>query len=315
MLPLALFAPRYWPTWLMVAPFTVLPFLPWRLQFACGRLIGRLARRVAHRRRTITEANLARCFPELSATEHDQLLHKHFEALGIGLMETALCWWAPDWRLRSRVRIEGLQHLQQAKETGRGVIMLSAHFTTVELGCRLLAMQHPIIATYRPHENPVINYLMLARRTAHIGPMIPNGNLRALLRGLRRNEIAWYAPDQAYFGPHGVEVPFFGIPAPTSTGTSRIAGASRSPVLPYFIKRLADGRYRLKILPPLTDFPSGDPGADAARVNAVLEAGIREAPAQYLWSHDRFKQFQRIYENSDPASDPAGKARAPVARK
>ncbi len=297
--PLALFAPRYWPTWLMVMPFTVLPFLPWHVQYACGRLLGRLAHRLARRRRTITEANLARCFPELSEAERERLTRKHFEALGIGLTETALCWWAPDWRLRSRVQLEGLEHLRKAKEEGRGVIILSAHFTMAELGCRLLAMQHPIIVSYRPHENPVINHLMLKRRTAHIGPMIPNGNLRALLRGLRRNEIAWYAPDQAYFGPHGVEAPFFGIPAPTSTGTSRIAAASESPVLPYFIKRLANGHYHLKILPPLDNFPSGDHAADAARINNVLEAGIREASEQYLWSHDRFKQFQRNYETTD----------------
>lgn len=283
----------------MVAPFRVLPFLPWRMQFAIGRGIGRLARRVARRRRLITEANLGRCFPELGAAERDRLLREHFDALGIGIIETALCWWAPDWRLRSRVEVEGLEHLRNAKAAGRGVIMLSAHFTTVELGCRLLAMQHPMIAVYRPHENRVIDYVMRKRRTAHIGPMIRNGDLRNMLRSLRLNAIAWYAPDQAYFGPRGVEVPFFGIPAPTSTGTSRIAAASKSPVLPYFVKRSASGRYRLKILPPLAGFPSGDHEADAARINAVLEAGIREAPEQYLWSHDRFKQFQRDYGTPD----------------
>ena len=160
---LALFAPRYWPTWLMVVPFTVLPFLPWRLQYACGRLIGRLARRLAHRRRTITETNLARCFPELSPAERERLLREHFEALGIGLIETAVCWWAPDWRLRSRVKTEGLEYLREAKEAGHGVIMLTAHFTTLELGGRFLAMQHPVMAVYRPDKNPVINYLMRTR--------------------------------------------------------------------------------------------------------------------------------------------------------
>lgn len=297
--PFALFAPRYWPIWLMVAPLTVLPFLPWRLQFACGRLIGRAARRLAHRRRAITESNLARCFPEMSDAERERLLREHFEALGIGLIETALCWWAPDWRLRTRVEFEGLEHIQQAKQNGRGVIMLTAHFTMLDLGARLLSKQHPLIFVYRPHENPVINYLIRTRRTARIGPVVRNYDLRALLRYLRQNATAWFAPDQAYFGPRGVVAPFFGIPAPTSTGTSRIAAASGSLVLPYFVKRLANGRYRLRILPPLNDFPSGDPELDAGRVNAALEKGIREAPAQYLWSHDRFKQFQRNYETSD----------------
>ena len=293
--PLALLAPRYWLTWLVMMPFTVLPFMPWQLQYACGRRIGRLARRLAHRRRAITEANLAQCFPELSAAERERLLHEHFEELGIGLIEAALCWWAPDWRLRSRVETEGFEHLRQAKETGRGVIMLTAHFTPLELGGRLLNMQHPIIAIYRPHENPVIDYLMRKRRNANIERAIANRDLRNMLLSLRRNATVWFAPDQAYLGPRGVEAPFFGAPAPTTTATSRIAAASNASVLPFFVKRLDNGRYRLKILPALADFPSGDHEADAGRVNAVLEKGIREAPAQYLWSHDRFKQFRRNY--------------------
>lgn len=287
---LALFAPRHWPTWLMVMPFTVLPFLPWRLQYASGRLIGRLARRVAHRRRAITAANLERCFPELGPEERERLSREHFDELGIGLVETALAWWAPDWRLRPRMQIEGLEHLKQASAAGRGVLMLTAHFTTLEIGGRLLTIEQSVAVVYRAHENPVIDYLMRTRRNALI---IRKGDLRTLLRSLRQNVIAWYAPDQAYLGPRGVEAPFFGNAAPTNTATSRIAAASGSPVLPFFVKRDANGCYRLKILPPLDDFPSGDHEADAARVNAVLEQGIREAPAQYLWSHDRFKLFRR----------------------
>ncbi|MGH8126928.1 MAG: LpxL/LpxP family Kdo(2)-lipid IV(A) lauroyl/palmitoleoyl acyltransferase [Gammaproteobacteria bacterium] len=291
---LALFAPRYWLTWLMVMPFAVLVFLPWRMQFACGRLIGRGARRLARRRRAITAANLERCFPDLGPADRERLLREHFEALGIGLFETALCWWAPDWRLQRRVHIEGMEHLQRAAEAGHGVLMLTAHFTTLELGGRLLSLKHPVMVVYRPHENPVINYLMRTRRDAHgSAGVIRRGDLRTMLRSLRKNATIWYAPDQAYLGPRGVEAPFFGIPAPTNTATSRIAAASNAPVLPFFVKRLANGHYRLAILPTLEGFPSGDDLADAARVNAVLEQGIREAPAQYLWSHDRFKQFRR----------------------
>lgn len=289
----ALLAPRYWPTWLMVAPFTVFVFLPWRVQFACGRIIGRAARRIAYRRRAITEANLARCLPELDAGARARLLRRHFDSLGIGLIETALCWWAPDWRLRRRAQVNGMEHLQRALKQGHGVLMLTAHFTTLELGGRLLAHAHPVMAVYRPHENPVINYLMRRRRNAHSAGVIQRGDLRSMLRNLRRNTAIWYAPDQAYLGARGIEAPFFGVPAPTNTATSRIAKASGAVVLPFFVKRLANGRYRLDILPPLEGFPSGDDLADAARVNAVLEQGIRKAPEQYLWSHDRFKQFRR----------------------
>ena len=291
--PLSLLAPRYWPNWLMVIPFTILPFLPWRLQFACGRLIGRVAYRLAHRRRTIAEINLARCFPERSPAEREVLLREHFEALGIGLIETAQCWWAPDWRLRPRVDTEGMEYLRKAKEAGRGVIMLTGHFTTLEIGGRLLAMQQPVLAVYRPDKNPVTNYLMRSRRRARSNGVIERDDVRKMLLSLRRKATIWYAPDQAYIRKGGVTAPFFGNPAPSNTATSRIAKSTGAAVIPFFVKRLPSGRYRLKILPPLDNFPSGDDVADAGRVNAVLEEGVREAPEQYLWIHDRFKNFTR----------------------
>lgn len=291
--PLALFTPRNWLTWLMVTPFTLLPYLPWRLQFGCGRLIGRLARPLARRRRAITATNLELCFPEMTPEERERLSRRHFEELGIGMVETALGWWAPDWRLRPRMQIEGLEHLKRASAAGRGVLMLTAHFTTLEVGGRLLALEHPVMVVYHPHKNPVINYLMSSRRDAHGKGVIQRGDLRNMLLSLRRNATIWYAPDQAYVRKGWVPAPFFGVPAPTNTATSRIAQSTGAAVVPFFVKRLRNGRYRLKILPALEDFPSGDHEADAARVNAVLEEGIREAPAQYLWSHDRFKLFRR----------------------
>ncbi len=289
----SLFAPRYWPTWLMVAPFMVLPYLPWRMQFALGRLIGRLARPLARRRRTITATNLELCFPEMTPKAREELSRKHFEELGIGMIETALGWWAPDWRLRPRMQIEGLGHLKRASAAGRGVLLLTAHFTTLEVGGRLLAMEHPVMAVYHAHKNPVINHLMSSRRGMHTESVIQRGDLRNMLLSLRRNAAIWYAPDQAYVRKGWVAAPFFGVPAPTNTATSRIAASTGAAVVPFFVKRFRDGRYRVKILPALDGFPSGDHEADAARVNAVLEEGIREAPAQYLWSHDRFKRFRR----------------------
>ncbi len=288
-----LFAPRYWPTWLMLLPFGLLPYLPWKLQFACGRLVGRLAYRLAHRRRSITRTNLELCFPDLSPEEREKLAREHFEELGIGLMETALSWFAPDWRLRPRMRIEGLEHLRRASEKGHGVILLTAHFTTLEVGGAMLAMNHRVMAVYHPHKNAVIDYLMISRRGGRTEGVIERGDLRKMLTSLRRNATIWYAPDQAYVRKGWVAAPFFGAPAPTNTATSRIAQSTGAAVVPFFVKRTRDGYYRIRILPPLEHFPSGDHETDAARINAVLEEGIREAPAQYLWSHDRFKLFRR----------------------
>lgn len=268
--------------------------LPWRWQLGIGRIIGRFARPIARRRRQITAANLALCFPELSADERKRLLAAHFDSLGIGIIEAVNGWWKPTPWLAERLQFEGLENLHQALAAGRGALLLTAHFTTLEMGAQMLGFTQPSTGVYRRHENPVFDRVMHAGRLARGGTLFERGNLRGLLRALRAGKTVWFAPDQAYLGPHGVEAPFFGVPAPTNTATARIAQASGAPVLPFFVKRLPGTvGYRVTIEPPLQNFPLGDPAADAARINAVLEAGIRRVPAQYLWSHDRFKRFRR----------------------
>ena len=110
-------------------------------RWAPGWWCTRLALRLAGRRRHIAAVNLRLCFPGQSEDERQRLLKAHFDALGKGVIETALAWWGRSAPLQDRVRVVGLQHLQQARAKGRGVILLSAHFTTLELGGRLLAQR------------------------------------------------------------------------------------------------------------------------------------------------------------------------------
>ncbi len=286
-------APRYWSTHLTLGLFRLLTRLPWRWQLALGRLIGRSARHLAHRRRAIAYHNLALCFPEMSEAKRNRLVHEHFQALGMGLVETGNAWWkSADW-LRRHMRLEGAEHLETALAQGRGALLLTAHFTTLEMGAQMLGLCTPCTGVYRHHENPVIDRAMYAGRLAHGGELFERGDLRGLLRALRQGNTVWFAPDQAYLGPRSAEIPFFGVPAPTNTATARIVSASRAPVLPFFVERQPDGHYRIRIEAPLENFPEGDDQADATRVNAALEAGILHCPAQYLWSHDRFKHFRR----------------------
>ena len=281
-------APRYWPTWLGLALMRVLVWLPWRAQMAAGRGIGRLARRLARQRRHIAATNLALCFPELTPAEREHLLRAHFEALGQGLVETALCWWGHDAPLRRRVCITGLEHLRDALKSGEGVLLLSAHFTGLELGGRLLSLFTPFHVLYRQHRNPLFEAVMRRARERRFERAIPHRDMRALLASLRTGRAVWYAPDQNHGGEHSVFVPFFGVPAATLTTPARIARLGRAKVIPFYPSRTADG-YLLTLCPPLEHFPSGNAQADARRLNALLEDVIREMPEQYLWVHRRFK--------------------------
>ncbi len=264
--------------------------LPYATVVKLGNWLGRRLMRLSGRRRHIAETNLALCFPEQSTTQRNDLLRRHFEALGVGLLTTGMAWWSSDRRLRKLVGIEGLHHLEQAMAQGRGAILLSAHFSDLEMSGRLLSLFHPFAVMYRPHENPVIERAFRRNRELRFSAAIPRGEARQVIRALRQNQAVWYAPDQSYSDPNSSLVPFFGVPASTNLGTSRMAKVSGAPVLPFFGYRLPGGRgYRLVIQPPLADFPSDDLAADAARINRVIETAVREAPEQYFWVHRRFK--------------------------
>jgi KDO2-lipid IV(A) lauroyltransferase len=293
---LPLLAPRYWPTWLGAGLLRLLAVtLPVDALIALGRRLGRLSMRFAGRRREITEINVKLCFPELSETERQGLVRRHFESLGIAVFEFCLGWWARDASLQDLVRVEGLDNLRAAFERGNGVILLSAHFTTLEIGGRFLAMHThglPMNAMYRRSDNPVVERVLRDRRRRQFGEPIGRDDVRAMLRALRSNEAVWYAFDQNYKGnrKNRVFAPFFGIAAATNTATSRLAQATGAAVVPFFTRRLTDGSgYVQRVDPALADFPSGDPTADATRLNALIEGWVREAPEQYLWSHRRFK--------------------------
>ena len=284
-------APRYWPLWLALGVVRLLVALPFGAQLIAGRLIGRLGYLVAGQRRRIAARNFELAFPELDDAQRHALLLRHFESLGMSIIETGMCWWADDRRLEGLAEITGLEHVEAALAAGRGAIMLTGHFTTLDLGGRFLTRQAPVSAMYRPHRNPLFEEIMRRGRERSAKHAFAKQDVRAMIRGLRTNHLIWYAPDQAHKrGKYSAIVPFFDVPAPTNTATSVFARLGDAPVIPFFPLRLpGKAGYRLEILPPLEGFPGDDPAADAARINRLLEERIRLCPEQYLWVHRRFK--------------------------
>ena len=255
-----------------------------------ARAIGAGWRATAARRRRIAAANLAYCLPELGDRERARLVEGHFHALGFALVEVAIAWHAKPATLRDLVRVEGGAHLDAALARGRGALLLSGHFTSLEIGAARLGIDAPVDGVYRPHRDASMERASRDGRQRFGGLLLDRTDVRGMLRRLRANRAVWYAPDQDPGPRHSVFAPFFGRPAATLTATARIAKASGAAVLPFRVERAGGGRaWRVVIEPALDGFPSGDASADAARINAVIERWARASPEQYLWIHRRFK--------------------------
>ena len=282
--------PSNWPMYFGLIAMVVAARLPWPVQRLLGRyLIAPLAYHFARTRRHAAELNIALCFPQLNADQRRCLVRSSFTDLGIGLFEFARAWWGSITPITRRTHIEGLEHLDQLRRQGRGVLLVSGHFTTLEICGRLLCQYLQVSGMYRPHRHPVLEWAITWGRLRYAAQMFPNEKLRASIRHLKQGGILWYAPDQDMRGKDTVFAPFFSLPASTITATHQLARLTGCAVVPYFHRRV--GRdYFLKIAQPLEGFPSENIIIDTTRINGCIERMVLEAPSQYLWIHRRFKR-------------------------
>jgi len=270
--------------------------LPYPALMLLGRMLGTLLRVLPLRFVRIARRNIELCLPELTAAQREDVLNKHFASLGMGLFETALSWWGSPARCLKLTHIEGMEHLQAALQKGRGVILLCAHFTTIEMSGWALAVRMPVNIMYRPTRNPVMEYFLSRNRARRVRRAIRRDDVRTLITALKDNEPVWYAPDQSYRNKGAQMVPFFNVPCASNVATSRLAKMTGAAVVPYMPERLPGNRgYRMIIHPAFENFPSDDAVTDTLRYHRIIEQHVRHVPEQYFWIHRRFKGLSAGY--------------------
>jgi KDO2-lipid IV(A) lauroyltransferase len=284
-------APRTWPAWVGIGLFRLAALLPYRPAMRFGAGLGRLTFRfLPRRKKNVADTNIRLCFPELDEGARRSLVKEHARRMGMGAIEIAISWWWPDDRLRTLGRVEGIENLLTPHAQGRGVILLSAHFSSLEIGGHLLGLEAPVQVIYRRNPNPALEFATRRGRERRAAGVMHRDDVKNMIRSLRKGGIVWFAPDQNYRQKNRVFAPFFGIAAATNPATARLAAMTGAAVVPFATIRRPDlSGYDVRIEPPLEDFPTGDPVADATRINAIFERWAREQPADYYWFHRRFK--------------------------
>ena len=272
----------------------LLHFLPLKRLAPLGELFGGLLYAFGRERRHIALTNLRLCYPQMSEAERERLARAHFRAFGRSFLERGLLWWAPPETIRRLVRVDGLERLRALG--GKPAILFVPHFVGLDMGWTRLTLELDMVSIYAQQKNFYFNAALYKGRLrfGHSKLLSRQEGVRQAIRGMKEGRPFYYLPDMDYGQRDTIFVPFFGVPAATITGLSRLARMTGAKVVPCITRMLPGGAgYVVELGEPWADYPGESIEADTLRMNAWIEQRIAEMPEQYYWVHKRFKTRPR----------------------
>jgi KDO2-lipid IV(A) lauroyltransferase len=261
---------------------------PLAIAYRLGSFYSKALDRLIPRLRRVALSNLESALPELSPSARDALADGAFASIGRILVSFARFPRIDRNNVNAWIRCEGIEHVDAALANGRGLLFATGHLGNWELSAFAFALMHrPIRMVVRPLDNPLIDALVTRYRGLSGNQSIDKREYaRGILQSLARNEMVGILADQHV--QDGALIDFFGQPAATSTGLAKLAARTGAQVIPGFaLWSPAEKKYVLRFYPPVEI--TGDALADTQRVQAAIEAAIRQYPDQWLWMHRRWK--------------------------
>lgn len=268
----------------------LLHWLPLPVLGRFGVAVGSVLFLLLKKRRHIALTNLRLCMPELDEAARVTLARQHFQAYSRSVWERAILWWAPQARLRRLIQVEPGVPLAQIAE--RPTILLCPHFVCLDVAGVAVMLETSLCSIYVAQKNAAFDEV-LRRGRSRFRPVqlfSRKEGVKPIIRAMRERLPYFMLPDMDFGDKDAEFVPFFGIPAATLTAPGRIAAATGAAVIPVVATFLPDYRgWKVSFYPAWDDFPGDDMVASARRMNAFIEERVREAPADYFWTHKRFK--------------------------
>ena len=268
----------------------LLHFLPLPILGRFGNLVGSLLFLLLRQRRHITLTNLRLCRPELSEAERRQLARAHFQAYSRSVWERSLLWWSSEARLRRLIRVEPGVPLDTI--AAGPVILLCPHFVCLDVAGIATTLETSLCSIYTRQKNRVFDAALRSGRN-RFRPLelyAREDGIKPILRAMRKGLPYFMLPDMDFGIKDAMFVPFFGVPAATLSAPARLAASSGAKVIPVVASFRPDYQgYLVRFFPPWENYPGDDLQADTRRMNAFIEEQARLLPAEYFWSHKRFK--------------------------
>ncbi|NHZ34913.1 LpxL/LpxP family acyltransferase [Massilia rubra] len=275
---------------LLIGLVWLMHWLPLPVLGRVGTGVGSLLFLVLRKRRHIALTNLRLCMPELSEAQRVVLARQHFQSYSRSVWERGILWWAPQARLRRLIHVEPGVPLAQI--AARPTILLCPHFVSLDVAGVAVMLETSLCSIYVPQKNAVFDEVLRKGRSRFrpVQLFSRKEGVKPILRAMREHLPYFMLPDMDFGDKDAAFVPFFGIPAATLTAPGRIAAATGAQVIPVVATFLPNYTgWKVTFYPAWENYPGDDMAESARRMNAFIEERVREAPAEYFWTHKRFK--------------------------
>lgn len=294
---------------LILGMMWLLHWLPLPLLGRIGKIIGAFLFMALRSRRLITLTNLRLCLPDLSDLERHAIAKQHFQAYARSVLERGILWWAPPARLKKLIVIEPRVPLEVI---GSGpTILLCPHFVCLDVAGVAVMLESPLCSIYTRQRSRVFDEALRKGRTRFrpIKLFSRSEGIKPIIRAMHEGLPFFMLPDMDFGAKDAAFVPFFGIPAATLTAPARIAATTNAKVIPVVATFLPNYRgWKVTFYPPWENYPGDDIAAATRQMNAFIETRTLETPAEYFWTHKRFKTrppgLPSVYDQSIPDTEP-----------
>jgi KDO2-lipid IV(A) lauroyltransferase len=267
---------------------------------ALGAALGLVIWCVARGAHRLASDNVARAFPSLGAREASRLVRQAFVELGRLLGDTLALLRAGERPSRT-LAFDGAARatLAEAREAGRGVILVTAHLGPWErLAGVLVEAGFPLTTPVRTSYDPRLEATVHARLRGQHGVRAVDRDAKttpyALLRALKRGEVVGFLID-LQTRVASVRVPFLGVPAWTPSAPARLALRTGAPVVVAIATRAGvTVRHIRAACEPCPRATDGEVEALTLTLNDALSEAIRAEPDRWIWMHDRFGERRAL---------------------
>ena len=269
-----------------------LHWLPLPILGRIGEGVGSLLFVFMRKRRHITLTNLQLCMPQLTPAARLQLARSHFQYFARSVLERSILWWASPARLTRLIQVVSQVPIQQMMN--RPTIFLCPHFVCLEVAGVAITMQAPACSIYTKQRNKIFD-AALRKGRLRFTPDEKNllsreAGVKPIIRAMKSGRAFLMLPDMDFGVRDSVFTPFFGIPAATLTSPARLVTATDGQIIPVVTRFLPNYQgWQVIFYPSWENYSGTDINAATLRMNAFIEERVLESPAEYFWSHKRFK--------------------------